>query len=185
MKKNTNDVSVGMLSLAVSFPRVARTNDYFRTNHPAVVAEAEKKSLARVWSKDDVRAQPTNAHDIEMLPYLEDPFRGTVERRVLEPNQTALSLESSAARKALASAGMTPGDVEHLLVVSFMPDQPGFGNAAFLARELGIMRPAWNIESTCAGAYAAFQAATALVQSGQCGTVLVVVLLHVLARLGL
>jgi 3-oxoacyl-[acyl-carrier-protein] synthase-3 len=167
--------SVGMRSLAVSVPRTVRTNDYFRARFPDIVAEAERKTLARLWSKSEARARPTNPFDIEMVPYLDDAFRGTVERRVVAPGETALSLEASVARKALAAGGMAPGDVDLMIVCSFLPDQVGPGNAAFLARELGLKRPAWNLESTCSSATVAFQTACALVQAGQYGSVLVVV----------
>jgi 3-oxoacyl-[acyl-carrier-protein] synthase-3 len=165
---------VGLLSLAVSVPGLVRTNDYFRTQYPAVFAEAERRTLARVWSKDDALRRTTNPFDIEMLPYIDDPFRGTVERRVLEDGQTALALELRVARKALAAAGMHANDIDIVLVSSFLPDQPGIGNAAFLARELGIKRPAWNLESACSGGMMALQTASALVAAEQAKRVLVV-----------
>jgi 3-oxoacyl-[acyl-carrier-protein] synthase III len=167
--------SVGIRSIAASLPKTARTNDYYRSRHPEVVAEAEKKTLARVWSKDAAVERKTNAFDAEMLRYIEDPFRGTIERRVLAPGENALPLEADVARKALAAAWMQPNDVDLMLVTSFLPDQAGPGNAAFLARELGMKRPAWNVESTCSSANVALQTACALVKAGQYKTVLVVV----------
>jgi 3-oxoacyl-[acyl-carrier-protein] synthase III len=167
--------SVGMRSLAVSLPRTVRTNDYYRTRHPEIVAEAERKTLARVWSKNDALARTTNAFDLEMLPYVDDPFRGTVERRIVEPGQSSLPLEVDVAKKALVAAHMTPGDIDLMIVTSFLPDQAGPGNAAFLARELGLKRPAWNLESTCSSSLIAFETACALVQAKQYRSVLVVV----------
>ncbi len=173
--KTTKLSSVGMRSLAVTLPRTVRTNDYYRARHPEIVAEAERKTLARVWSKTDALERTTNPFDIEMLPYGDDPFRGTVERRILEPGTTALSLEVDVAKKALLAARMSPGDIDLMLVTSFLPDQAGPGNAAFLARELGLKRPAWNLESTCSSALIAFETACALVQAGQYRSILVVV----------
>ena len=37
-----------------------------------------------------------------MMPYMDDPFRGTVERRILREGETSLSLEVRAAKRALA-----------------------------------------------------------------------------------
>jgi 3-oxoacyl-[acyl-carrier-protein] synthase-3 len=173
--KTVDSSSVGMRSLAVTLPSAVRTNEYYRTRHPEIVAEAERKTLARVWSKKDALERATNAFDVEMLPYVDDPFRGTVERRILGPGQTALALEVDVARKALVAARMTPGDIDLMLVTSFLPDQPGPGNAAFLARELGLKRPAWNLESTCSSALIAFETACALVQAGHYRSILVVV----------
>jgi len=164
--------SVGLKSLAVSFPAQVRTNDYFRLHCHDLVADAERKTLARVWRKD---VAPTDAFAQEMLPYTSDPFRGTVERRVLAKGETALSLEVRAAREALAAARMSPGDVDLMIVCSFLPDQPGVGNSAFLARALGMKRAAWNMETACSSALVAFQTACGLVQAGQYENVLVVV----------
>jgi 3-oxoacyl-[acyl-carrier-protein] synthase-3 len=165
-------IFAGLKSLAVRFPNTVRTNDYYRNKHPDIVAAAEQRALARLWSKDRLGSDPFAA---AMEPYITDPFRGTVERRVLAPGETALSLEVPVARNALAAMGMSPSDVDMILVCSFLPDQLGVGNAAFLARELGVRRPAWNLESSCSSALIAYQTACALVQSRQCKNVLVVI----------
>jgi 3-oxoacyl-[acyl-carrier-protein] synthase-3 len=164
--------NAGMTSLAVSFPKDVRTNDYFRAKCPELVADAEQRTLAKVWRRD---VAPTDAFALEMLKYTGDPFRGTVERRVLPPGGTALSLETRAAKDALSAAKMSPGDVDLMIVCSFLPDQLGVGNSAFLARELGLKRAAWNMETACSSALVAYQTACALVQAGQYKNVLVVV----------
>jgi len=170
MKKTVD--SAGLVSLAVSFPDEVRTNDYFRTKCPELVADAEQRTLAKVWRKD---VAPTDAFALEMLKYVDDPFRGTVERRVLPPGGTALSLEVRAARDALTAAKMSAGDVDLMIVCSFLPDQLGVGNSAFLARELGMKRAAWNMETACSSALVAFQTACGLIRAGQYDNVLVVV----------
>jgi 3-oxoacyl-[acyl-carrier-protein] synthase-3 len=86
-----------------------------------------------------------------------------------------LPLEVKVARDALAAAGMGVGDVDLIIVSSFLPDQLGVGNAPFLARELGTKCAAWNLEATCASSIVAFQTACGLVQAGQYRNVLVVV----------
>ena len=108
-----------------------------------------------------------------MAPYLPDPFRGTVERRVLRKDETTLSLELRAAQSALAARAMTIGDIDLIIVSSFMPDYLGVGNAAYLARELGATCPAWNLESACSGSVVAFHTACGLVQAGHYRNVLV------------
>lgn len=162
--------AAGVRAIAASLPATVRTNDYYRERHPDRVAALAERSLGKLWA----RATTADAFSIEMAPYLEDPFRGTVERRVVGPGETALSLESAAARRALAAAGMTPNDVELMIVSSFQPDQLGVGNAAFLARELGLRRPAWNLETACSSSVVAFHTACGLVSAGQYRSVLVV-----------
>ena len=79
---------VGIRSIALSFPSIIRTNDYYQEKYPELIAESEQKSLARLFSLSD--STPSNKFDLEMMPYLKDPFRGTVERRVLGPGESSL-----------------------------------------------------------------------------------------------
>jgi 3-oxoacyl-[acyl-carrier-protein] synthase III len=162
--------AAGIKAVGVCLPEGVRTNEYYRARHPDTVAAMAERSLGKLWK----RAEGMDAFSMEMGPYLDDPFRGSVERRILEEGETVLSLEATAARRALAAAGMTAGDVDLMIVSSFQPDQLGVGNAAFLARELGVARPAWNLESACASSLVALHTACALVESGRYRNVLVV-----------
>jgi 3-oxoacyl-[acyl-carrier-protein] synthase-3 len=110
-----------------------------------------------------------------MQPYLSDAFRGTVERRVLGPGETSLTLELKAVNDALAAADMSPRQIDAMIVSSFIPDTVYPGNAAYLARELGLQTPAWGVESGCAGTIVALQTATALVRAGEFRNVMVAV----------
>ncbi len=157
-------------SLATSLPATVRTNAYYVERFPDTVAAIAQKSLGKLWAKHT----SDDAWSIEMGRYFEDPFRGSVERRVLAKGETALSLEKTAATRALAAAGMSAGDVDLMIVSSFQPDQIGVGNAAFLARELNFRRPAWNLESGCSSSLVGFQTAAGLVESGRYRSVLVV-----------
>jgi 3-oxoacyl-[acyl-carrier-protein] synthase-3 len=165
--------AAGIKSIAVALPEGVRKNDYYRERFPDRVAALAEKSLGKLWSNAE-KAAPTDAFSIEMAPYLDDPFRGTVERRIVGPGETALSLEKSAAERALRALGMTPNDVDLMIVSSFQPDQLGVGNASFLARALGMKRPAWNLESACSSSVVALHTACGLVAAGQYSRILVV-----------
>jgi 3-oxoacyl-[acyl-carrier-protein] synthase-3 len=162
-------MSVGIRALAVAFPELVRENSYWREHHADAVATAEGRALARLFS---MKAASEDPFDIEMAPYAGDPFRGTVERRVLAPGEGSLDLEQRAAGAALAAAGVEP---DAMLVASFMPDSLGAGNAAYLSRRLGLRIPAWNLESACAGAVVGIKTAAALVRAGEYERILVVV----------
>jgi 3-oxoacyl-[acyl-carrier-protein] synthase-3 len=165
---------VGIRSLAVAFPAKIRDNDFWRERYPKLVAEEERKTLARLW-RGDPKAAPLDPFAQAMAPYLSDPFRGARRRRVVAPGQTAMSIELDAARRALAAAGLAPGDLDLLICCSFLPDRVGVGNATPLARELGLRCGAWNLETTCSSALVALQNASALVRAGEHERVLVVV----------
>ncbi|MEM7715297.1 MAG: 3-oxoacyl-[acyl-carrier-protein] synthase III C-terminal domain-containing protein [Cyanobacteria bacterium P01_A01_bin.68] len=164
---------VGISSLALSFPSIRLKKDYYEKNYPDLVSAAEQKSLARLFSLGDFT--PKNEYELEMMPYLKDPFRGTIERRVLGLGESSLTLEYRAAINALDAAKLSPSDVDLLLVASFLPEQIGFGNAAFLTRELGMSCAAWNLDATCASTPIALQNACALVQAGGYSNALVVI----------
>lgn len=166
-------IAAEILSLAVEMPKVVRTNDYWRTRYPDLVRQTEERDRHKVWAPP--KDLPVASLFLEtMAPYLDDPFRGTHERRVLDEGQTILSLEAAAARKALDAANLEPQDIDITLCVSFLGDHAGLGNGAFLARELSLSGPAWNIESTCAGSLAALDLASSLIGSERANRVLVV-----------
>lgn len=166
-------IAAEIQSLGVEMPRIVRTNDYWRERYPELVRMVEQKGKHKVWSPpEDSGARSLFLE--EMAPYLDDPFRGTLERRVLGPDETTTGLECGAARKALDAAGIGPNEIELTLCVSFLGDQVVVGNGAFLARALGLSGPVWNVESACAGALAAFDMASSLVGSGRAERVLVV-----------
>jgi 3-oxoacyl-[acyl-carrier-protein] synthase-3 len=164
-----------MRSLSVNFPKTVRDNDYYRRRFPDVVAAEEQKTLARLFSAERANQPTDDPFLAEMAKYVADPFRGTVERRVLGPGETALDIELPAARRALELAGLEPDQVGAIICSSFLPDQLGVGNAVPLAKALGTKRPAWNLEATCASSIVAFQTACALVQAGHHENVLVVI----------
>lgn len=163
--------NAGIVALSIEFPRGVRTNAFFRKHYPDVVAAVESRRQKRIWTE---KSRQATVFDSAMEPYLTDPFRGTVERRVLTPGETSLSLETSAARKALDAAAMTPSDVELMIVSSLMPDQFGAMNAAYLARDLGMRCMAFNLETACASSMAALHTACAMVTAGQYANALVV-----------
>lgn len=165
-------MAVGIKAVAYAVPEQVRRNDYWYQHHPQLVASAEDRTLARVWARRDAAAR--NLFDEEMEPYLEDPFRGAVERRILAEGETSLGLEVLAARRALEAARWTPGEVDLLLLTSFIPDQPGPGNAAYVVRDLGLRCPGINIESACSSTLVSLNTAVGLIEAGQYRNALVV-----------
>lgn len=164
---------VGIRSIAVSFPSVIRTNDYWREKYPELVAQAEEQNLAKLFSANN--STSTNEFTQAMMPYMKDPFRGSVERRVLGTGESSLSLEYRAACDALKAADLSIDQVDLMLVASIFPEEIAPGNAAFLSQKLGYSGAAWNVEATCSSAMVAIQTADAMVKAGLYHNVLVVV----------
>lgn len=167
---------VGIRSLTVSFPSIIRTNNHWLEKTPNLITQ-NKPRRARI-SRSTEFTNSNNGLDIwsqEVAPYLPDPFRGSIERRVLAPNESSLTLEYQAAKEALDAAQLAPEEVDLAIVASLFPEHIGPGSAAYLARQLKLRCPAWNLESTCSSAIIALQNACALVRSGDYRNVLVVV----------
>ncbi|MCZ7680095.1 MAG: hypothetical protein M5U28_15555 [Sandaracinaceae bacterium] len=162
-------------ALAVSYPSVLRTNDYWRRHHPEMIEQAQARGVGKVWTAPKDPDGPSALFDTAMAPYLDDPFRGTRDRRVLGPGETGLGLEVDAARKVLDAAGLGSTDPDLAICVSFQPTSYGVGNAVYLANELGLTCPAINLETACSGALVAFQTACAYVSAGHYDRVLVTV----------
>ncbi|MBE9049093.1 3-oxoacyl-ACP synthase [Nostocales cyanobacterium LEGE 11386] len=170
------NLPVGIRSLAVSFPNNIRTNEYWQNKYPDLFAQVKTRT-ARVPESVNVSIE-THGVDIwsmEVKPYLSDPFRGNVERRVVGREESSLTLEYRAAKDALAAANLCTDEVELIIVASLFPEYIGIGNAAYLAQKLQLRCPAWNLESTCSSALIALQNAHALIQTGAYSNVLVVV----------
>lgn len=165
-------MGVGIKAAAFAVPARVRRNDYWHERHPELVAAAESKSLARVWARRD--AETRNIFDEEMEPYLGDPFRGAVERRILADGETGSMLEVRAARRALELARWDPGEVDLLLVSSFLPDRLGPGNAAYVVRDLGLRCPGINLESACSSTLVSLNTAVGLISAGHYRNALVV-----------
>lgn len=168
--------SIGIHSLAVSFPSCIRTNDYWYKQFPELAVQAQPKRIRLPRT-----SKPTSDDDgieiwsQEVAPYLNDPFRGSIERRVLTQDESSLMMEYRAAKEALEAANLAPEEVELAIATSLFSEPIGLSNTSSLARQLNLHCPAWYLESTCSSALVALQNARALVQTGEYRNVLVVV----------
>lgn len=164
--------AIGLQSVGVSVPDRILDNDHWRRHHPQMISDVEGRIW--MWRKPMEWSEGSEAFNREMAPYVRDPFRGARQRRYMESDGSALELELTAAWDALKAAKLAPEDVDLLICSSFQADVHGIGNAAFLARDLGLRGAAWNLESACSSALVAFQTACSLVESGQYRNVLAV-----------
>jgi 3-oxoacyl-[acyl-carrier-protein] synthase III len=170
----SSPIPVGIRSLAVSVPATIRTNDELRDRHPNLLVRPQDSTLGRIMTNADSRPDMA-LFDAAMEPYLGDPFRGVVHRRILGPDETSIDIEVRAGAEALALAKLDPQQVGLLISVSFLPHHVGIGNAVYVAEQLGLRGGAWNLETACAGPLTALQTAFALVRAGEYDTVLVTV----------
>lgn len=86
---------------------------------------------------------------------------GIRERRIAAPEQSTLSLAEDASRAAIADAGLTPADIDLIVVATISPEYPCPATACFLQHRLGIEDvPAFDLSAACSGfVYALLSAA--------------------------
>jgi 3-oxoacyl-[acyl-carrier-protein] synthase-3 len=99
---------------------------------------------------------------------------GIRERRYLQGDETLADLAVRASLLALADAGRSGAEVDHVIVSTFTPDRLTPGLAPEVARVIGADRAAAvDLNAACAGFLYGLDQAAALVESGRASTVLV------------
>ena len=102
--------------------------------------------------------------------------RSGIERRhFAAEDQTTSDLAFEATKHALENAGMSADDIDGIVVATSTPDLTFPSVATMLQNKIGMTRGfAFDVQAVCAGFVYALTTANALIQSGQCDTVLVV-----------
>lgn len=100
---------------------------------------------------------------------------GIHERRYADADETATSLAATAARHALAQAGVSAADIEGIVLATIIPDQPVPSMASALARELGCPKAlAFDVNAACSGWLYALEVGRAFICGGTAKNILVV-----------
>ncbi len=73
---------------------------------------------------------------------------GIAERRI---GGSTSGLSTEAAQIALANAGLDPGDIDQVILATTSPDHICPGTAPAVARELGILAGAFDLQAACSG----------------------------------
>jgi len=100
---------------------------------------------------------------------------GIASRRVAGPDESLADMAAAAGGKALAGSGLSPEDIDLVIVATCTPEAPIPNTAATVARRLGIMAPgAYDLNAACAGFCYALAAASDSVRAGSATNVLVI-----------
>ena len=101
---------------------------------------------------------------------------GIAERRIAGPGENPSDMGAKAAAKALERAGVTPADVDLLIVATMTPDVPFPSTACLLQAKLGLRRdiPCFDVAAACSGFVYALQVAKDMMCSGAYRRALVV-----------
>lgn len=101
--------------------------------------------------------------------------RTGIEERRIAQGEAASDIGALAASKALEAAGVSPGEVDAILVATATPDYIFPSTAAMIQKRLGCSRAfGFDLSAACSGFVYALSMASNLIAVGQCETVLVV-----------
>jgi 3-oxoacyl-[acyl-carrier-protein] synthase III len=100
---------------------------------------------------------------------------GIVERRIAAADETTCSMAATAARQAMAKAGVQAGEIDAIVLSTATPDRLLPSTAVALQAELGAKRAAaFDLSAACTGWLYGLTVAEGLIQSGVVETALVV-----------
>ncbi|MFO7900610.1 MAG: beta-ketoacyl-ACP synthase III [Planctomycetota bacterium] len=100
---------------------------------------------------------------------------GIKERRKGKPDQCTSDLAYEAAREALDRAGVSPDQLDAVIVATISPDMNFPSTACFLQKKLRCHNAAcWDVSAACSGFLYALRSGRALIGSGDCDNVLIV-----------
>jgi 3-oxoacyl-[acyl-carrier-protein] synthase-3 len=162
--------SVGIHGIGIYLPPEVRRNDWWS---PEVVEEWRRRSqrnLARpeleAGEPDDEGARLVLA---AMAGVRDDPFKGAVERRVMPSTMVSSDMEIAAGRQALQQSGVSPGEVDLLLVYSQLPDYLVIPTATRVHHQLGLGERCLSMgtEGACNSFLQQLTLAEALIQTGR------------------
>lgn len=129
---------IGILGIGVHLPDEVRTNDWWPAN---VVASWQKKPIGALSSSQErLSSMSEGARKVvaALARYANDPFKGSLARRIAPRDQPASEMEVLAARDALARSGISKDKITVLLVHSVCPDYLNVPNACRVHAELGL-----------------------------------------------
>jgi 3-oxoacyl-[acyl-carrier-protein] synthase III len=100
---------------------------------------------------------------------------GITSRRLAAPDETVADMAVAAGGKALAASGLSPADIDLVIVATCTPEVMIPNTSAVVARRLGIIAPgAFDLNAACAGFCYALASASDAVRCGSAKHVLVI-----------
>lgn len=102
---------------------------------------------------------------------------GIKERRIAADGEVTSDMCLKAAQLALKDAGLTPEDLDLIIIATLTPDHPMPSTGCILQQKLGLGEkgiPGFDLNAACSGYLYALSCAKAHIESGMAKTVLVV-----------
>jgi 3-oxoacyl-[acyl-carrier-protein] synthase-3 len=127
-----------------------------------------------------IPARRLTNHDLEQMVDTSDAWiaerTGIRERRILDKSLATSDLATEAARNACEAAGISPSQVDCIIVGTVTPDVPFPATATYVQKKLGAAPggAAFDVSAACAGFLYGLAVADSFVQRGMFKRVLVI-----------
>lgn len=132
-------LQVGIHSIGVHLPEIVRKNDWWPESTVRAWREKIDANLQRQRVDDDTAvSEGVRAVAEAMARYYADPFKGSVERRVMPEGMVTSDMEAAAAEDALVRAGIARNRIGLLLTNSQLPDYLSVPTAPEVHRKLKL-----------------------------------------------
>jgi 3-oxoacyl-[acyl-carrier-protein] synthase III len=166
--------AAGILGLGTYLPSTVRTNDWWSASTVTKWAERMALQATRAAPISDSLTKGRKLTLQAMTDLATDPFRGSIERRIMPDDMTASQMEANAAREAIARAGIRPDEIDVILTNSPAPDRLMVNNASVTHDLLGLPTRCLTLgtDAMCNGFAHHMSLASALIASGQARYVL-------------
>src|SRR5207249_1678087 len=100
---------------------------------------------------------------------------GIKERRIAAKDEFTSDLAARAAMRAIQKAGISPGEIDLIIVATITPDMPFPSTACLVQQKIGARRAAaFDLEAACSGFIYALEIAQQFIMSRTYDTVLVI-----------
>ncbi|EDM79636.1 3-oxoacyl-(acyl-carrier protein) synthase [Plesiocystis pacifica SIR-1] len=160
-------MSTGIVGIGTYLPEQVRHNDYWS---PELVAGWRGRVGFDNWSEDRIAALNPGQRAVltAVQPFLSDPFRGCLTRRVKDPGVSSPDMQAAAAKQALERAGVEPGQVGVVISNSLAPTYLGSADAFAIHAQLGLPSHAlaFDIEAACNALAHQWVIARGMIESG-------------------
>ncbi len=110
-------------------------------------------------------------HDLEKMVDTSDEWiqtrTGMIERHIAEDDQATSDLATEAARQAMDDAGISPEDLDLIIVGTLSPDRPFPNTACFVQQKLCATNAAcFSLEAACTGFLYGLECAASMIRAG-------------------
>lgn len=162
-------MNAGIFGVGSFLPKTVRTNKWW--SDAAVACWDQRKTNKVMEGAPNSEAHSAGALRVidAMSAYRNDPFRGAVERRVIDDDKKSSDLEVCAGLAALADANVDASEIDLLIVYSTVPDFLTTPNAALVHEKLGLRRACFSlqVDMACNSFMSQIEIANAMIRSGQ------------------